>query len=260
VVFIKKDVDQKTECIGAGVIVVRDGNSPSDLYVVTAKHVVEDAAKKTRNGRILIQFNKKSGGTHLIETKWNDWKSAEVQIESVDIAIVRFNPPEDAKISSINVDEIFAKAEVSEGAVGIGDQVFITGLLPNRAGKKNNIPILKMGNIAAMPDEPIPIAAEGDAEAELYLLDAISLKGMSGSPVFAISEMRMRPTSDKKITTTMESDIRLLGIVSASLGPTGTMSTEDALNSTPSYSAKVVEKTTVELKDDVVVDFSTEKD
>lgn len=41
--------------------------------------------------------------------------------------------------------------------VGVGDEVFITGLFANFAGKVPNVPIVRVGNLAAYPEERIPV-------------------------------------------------------------------------------------------------------
>lgn len=71
---------------------------------------------------------------------------------------------------------------IKEKNIGIGDEVFMTGLFTNHSGKEKNIPIVRIGNIAAMPDEPIRSADFGNLHA--YLVELRSLGGLSGSPVF----------------------------------------------------------------------------
>src|SRR5262249_43071316 len=65
--------------------------------------------------------------------------------------------------------------------VGPGDEVFLTGLFSHRPGNSQNIPIIRVGNIAAMPGEPIQ-TPHGAFQA--YLVEARSTPAMSGSPVF----------------------------------------------------------------------------
>jgi hypothetical protein len=75
-----------------------------------------------------------------------------------------------------------AKDEViSKENIGIGDEVFLTGLFVNHLGKKRNIPIVRVGNIAAMPEEAI---ATRNGNMDAYLIEARSIGGLSGSPVF----------------------------------------------------------------------------
>jgi hypothetical protein len=69
---------------------------------------------------------------------------------------------------------------LSEG-VGLGDDVFVAGLFSRRMGKARNIPIVRVGNIAALPEEPIETAM---GLQEAYLIELLSIGGLSGSPVF----------------------------------------------------------------------------
>ena len=65
--------------------------------------------------------------------------------------------------------------------LGIGNEVAFAGLFVNHHGRLRNEPIVRFGNIAAMPAEPVS-AKVGDIEA--YLVESRSVGGLSGSPVF----------------------------------------------------------------------------
>lgn len=65
--------------------------------------------------------------------------------------------------------------------IGTGDEVFITGLFIHLAGSARNLPIVRMGNIAMMPDEPVPTRM---GLIDAYLIEARSIGGLSGSPAF----------------------------------------------------------------------------
>ena len=67
-------------------------------------------------------------------------------------------------------------------AVGLGDEVFITGLFKHHSGVKRNIPIVRVGNLAALSEEKVFTKKYGPMEA--YLIEARSIGGLSGSPVF----------------------------------------------------------------------------
>jgi hypothetical protein len=59
--------------------------------------------------------------------------------------------------------------------------VFICGAFVGRVGYKKNIPVVRIANIAAMPEEPIDFASPRQPA---YLIETRSLGGTSGSPVF----------------------------------------------------------------------------
>ncbi len=71
--------------------------------------------------------------------------------------------------------------------LGLGDEVFLTGLFHSHHGRQRNIPIVRAGNIAAMPEEKIHTDKFGFIDA--YLVEARSIGGISGSPVFIYQGM-----------------------------------------------------------------------
>jgi hypothetical protein len=72
--------------------------------------------------------------------------------------------------------------------VGLGTEVAAVGLFRSHSGKNRNIPVIRVGNIAAMPEEPIN-SRMGFLEA--YLIEARSIAGLSGSPVIAVPDAAM---------------------------------------------------------------------
>ncbi len=66
--------------------------------------------------------------------------------------------------------------------IGIGNEVFVTGLFKHHFGGRRNIPIVRVGNIAAMDEEEVWTSEMGRIKA--YLIEARSIGGLSGSPVF----------------------------------------------------------------------------
>jgi hypothetical protein len=72
-------------------------------------------------------------------------------------------------------------AELQKVSLMLGDEVFITGAFWPRLGEQKNIPIVRMGNIAALPEEPVEFFSPRHPA---YLVETRSLGGISGSPVF----------------------------------------------------------------------------
>jgi len=78
--------------------------------------------------------------------------------------------------------ELFLSSEkMKERMIGIGDDVFFPGLFQFAPGTKQNHPILRHGNIAMLPETQIQMDA---GFAHVYLVEARSIGGISGSPVF----------------------------------------------------------------------------
>ncbi len=148
------------------------------VYLVTAKHV----AMKLEGQTFMVRINTKDGKSALVigeRTRW--WYHT--TDESVDVALIPFLPPEQFEYKHIPTDTVFLSDEViRDKKIGTGDEVFVTGLFAHLTGAARNLPIVRMGNIAMMPGEPVPTKEFGDIEA--YLIEARSIGGVSGSPVF----------------------------------------------------------------------------
>lgn len=65
--------------------------------------------------------------------------------------------------------------------ISLGDEVFIVGLFRHHVGSLKNIPIVRVGNLAALNEEKV-VTPSGERDA--YLIEARSIGGLSGSPVF----------------------------------------------------------------------------
>jgi len=149
----------------------------SYTYLVTAKHVAEKAGQ----GPWWVRMNNKSGNYEFIkgtDTKWFFHED-----KSVDVALCLIKINFDHMDSMFVVEQIFLTDEIiNEKKIGIGDEVYITGLFHKVTGKERNLPIVRMGNVAMMEDEPIEKTKLGPMEA--YLVEVRSIGGISGSPVF----------------------------------------------------------------------------
>lgn len=152
------------------------------FYMVTAKHVIVSIQQKSVDNKVLIRMNDKQGGTKVVVTDASQWISHPTD-SSVDVSILGFAPPPELlDYISIPITMITTEEIIRRESIGLGDEVFITGLFVNRAGKTRNIPIVRAGNIAAMPEEKIDTMAFASIDA--YLIESRSIGGLSGSPVF----------------------------------------------------------------------------
>jgi hypothetical protein len=87
-------------------------------------------------------------------------------------------------------DEMSAGADEDGTHIGLGDEVCIPALFTRGTGRRLNLPSVRMGALALMPTEPVRTrsgAVEIDMEA--YLIEARSLGGLSGAPVFVRAAM-----------------------------------------------------------------------
>jgi len=167
-------------------------------YVVTARHVIEDIQIASTDDKAILRVNEMGGGLIRIDTNCDDWFFHPTD-SNVDVAVM----PISFRGRQVNQNFLstaaFATAAASSARIGIGEEVFITGLFTSHFGKKKNIPIVRVGNIAAMPDEPIKTKL---GLVEGYLIEARSLGGLSGSPVFALTVEPERPLFDTQQPTT----------------------------------------------------------
>jgi Trypsin-like peptidase domain len=155
---------------------------PTSVYIITARHVIDGIRKKGLD-TVLVRTNMKPGilpPMIWVDTNVSDWVSH--NDNSVDVAVFK------VKTWNHNFDHIvfpLASCDLStfheSEKIAIGEEVFIIGLFSGHHGKKKNIPIVRIGNIAAVPEEPV---VTDFAEMSAYLIEGRSIGGISGSPVF----------------------------------------------------------------------------
>lgn len=125
-------------------------------------------------------LNNRLGGSEYLPVPVSDWVFNDVRRIDVAVAVLpdKFSGFAHKSIST----GIFISPDViaCEG-IGPGDEVFFPGLFSQHKGEKANVPIIRIGNIAAMPTEAIK-PNWGVLQAS-YLIEARSIGGFSGSPV-----------------------------------------------------------------------------
>jgi hypothetical protein len=151
------------------------------ILLVTALHVLDGIKRKSLDGKFLIRANLKDGkGMIIFEGELALW-SIHPDDASVDVAVMPWAPPDQIEFMSVPIEMAATDDVISELEIGPGDEVIITGLFANHYGKERNIPIVRVGNIAAMPEEKVKTKA---GEVDAFLIEASSIGGLSGSPVF----------------------------------------------------------------------------
>jgi len=112
---------------------------------------------------------------------------------AIDVAVCPTSvPSERYNILHVSLDRELLSAEViSDKQIGIGDDVFMAGMFTRHMGEVQNRPIARIGTVAAMPNEKVQ-TSRGLAPA--YLVEARSIAGLSGSPVFLhVAPWRVAP-------------------------------------------------------------------
>jgi hypothetical protein len=153
------------------------------VFMATARHVIEALRSKGCTSTVvrLNAIEGESPSLMSIEVPINDWQF-DPDDPSVDVAVVERGIPADADHLVIPFSLGATKERLAENDVDLGDEVFISGLFAHHYGTGRNIPIIRVGNLAALDEEKISTRAFGDIEA--YLIEARSIGGLSGSPVF----------------------------------------------------------------------------
>ena len=167
-------------------IAIPPGTAGGYGYAVTAKHVIDAIKENSTDGKVYVRLNLRNVGARFAESRIEDWKSHPTD-DSVDVAahLFPFSPDFDHMVfpaAGIATPDVIRTQDI-----GIGDEVFITGLFVHHFGQERNIPIIRIGNIAGMPEEEIETPDFGKIDA--FLIESRSIGGLSGSPVFVkISE------------------------------------------------------------------------
>jgi hypothetical protein len=151
-------------------------------YLITAKHVIELISKHTKDGKVLLRMNHVADVAHTYTTDLSDWVF-HPDNSSIDVAVVPIRLGPKIELMSLPTHEF-------RGAlpnwIQPGTQVFFPGLFYRQSGERRNLPIVRTGAIAAMPEERLFLRTVGYVD--VYLVEARSIGGLSGSPVFAYRE------------------------------------------------------------------------
>lgn len=185
VVFIQYRSTEEFRLAGTGFFVSVPSSIPERWYVylITAKHVIKKIKEKSIDNKVYIRINQRDNkSSKLIHSDLTGWKYHPSE-PNVDVAVLPWAP--DSSIydfRSLPSEMAVTQEVITKEGIGCGDEVFITGLFGSHYGKQKNLPIIRIGNIASMPEEKVAIRDLGEIEA--YLIEARSMGGLSGSPVF----------------------------------------------------------------------------
>lgn len=145
---------------------------------VTARHVIDGIS----GDEFGVRINKAEGGSECL----NFSKSRNVNYHNDDsVDLVVFGLPinskdYDAKWYSLIRENPQAWRD-QYGGPAVGEEVAVVGLYTSQYGLTRNAPIVRTGNIAAIPDE---LVSTGVSYTDGLLIETRSIAGLSGSPVF----------------------------------------------------------------------------
>jgi hypothetical protein len=154
-------------------------------YVVTNAHAVEDRQS------VAVRVNKVTGGYDVISIPKSEW---EINPDGDDVAAAIIGIEwEVHRYASVNQSMMLTPELQEHWDFGPGDEVFFIGRYVDHEGKAHNVPTVRSGIIAAFPTEPI-YQPERKHNQESILVEARSLSGYSGSPVFVTPSAHIERT------------------------------------------------------------------
>lgn len=196
------------------------------ITIITARHVIEQiraAGGDTVWLRVNVDDDPDWKWFPVPLSEWlfhpNDseltgrlWLKPDDRVTRYDVAVAPC-PPSIASLRSLRqIPESMLVDDqmVADKGIVAGDEVAITGLYRQHYKTRRNIPIVRSGMIAAMPEEPVN---SGLGPMRAYLIETRSTNGLSGSPVFWLSGWLL-PTDDASGTWTLRKiELRLLGMI-----------------------------------------------
>jgi hypothetical protein len=149
------------------------------LFAVTNAHVIEE-------GSTVVRLNTKDGKFDTFDFTDRDW-ILHPDKEDIAICCMPSLDPNLHTYTEIGPGTLLKRHEIAAFNIGPGDDAFVVGRFINAQGNLRNIPSVRFGNIAQMPIEPIEQdRVFGRFQQESFLVEARSISGFSGSPVFLI--------------------------------------------------------------------------
>jgi hypothetical protein len=204
---------------GGSGFLVRVGDPPGFLYAVTNKHVAWGSHPDPPSP--VLRVNTWDGGCDAVPLKVGDWvphqdHSTDLVVARVEIdpSVFCYFPLEEHWFAPLPPQPTLEPDAIwLPNLLGPGTETFYVGRYVHHEGLRMNLPTVRFGNLAAMPSEPIAI--RGMDPQVGYLMEARSLGGYSGSPVFAIAKHYMDVQG--RVDFAMATLTRLIGVHCAQL-------------------------------------------
>lgn len=175
------------------------------LYFVTARHVIE-GARALGVEQISVRVDVPGSEPRFLPCRIADFTFH--SDPTVDFAVVH---TEGNLLDGIGIlpwiysDGRLGDSFTLDPVVGVGSPVSIIGLFRHHHGTQRNLPIVRTGNLAAMAEEPVNTRM---GLMEAFLIEARSIGGLSGSPVFVHTRPTYIQTNPEAVT-----GVQLLGLM-----------------------------------------------
>nr|WP_288935724.1 trypsin-like peptidase domain-containing protein [uncultured Allomuricauda sp.] len=193
----------KPQGTGFFVSVVDEARKNGSIYFATAKHVIQNDS--TQLDTIYIRLNDKIGASQYVRIRIiREGLQKNVFFhpdKTVDLAVFTEIPSlDDFDFKFLDSELILSKDSDNGLRVHEGAEVYFTGMFTPYTGGKSIYPITRFGRVALVTDEKVMWA---NGLTNLYLVEATTYWGNSGSPVFFIlnvfDEDNSKPTWEKKV-------------------------------------------------------------
>ena len=179
------------------------------LHLVTAEHVIVGLQLKGHK-EVFVRTNIEGfPTTPLPLDKWTFHPDAERNPADVAVIPITLLGTTKADFLVMQPEAFVTPKNIADREWGVGDEIVVIGLFRNHYGHTKNIPLVRIGSLAALPEEPVK-TKWGFIEA--YLIEMHSIGGLSGSPVY-IHHPPFRITKDGKPQIIEGARLNLLGIM-----------------------------------------------
>ena len=185
-----EEAEEGSEVGGSGFLVgVATGIRPDldHVYAVTANHV-------KAQGATVVRLGNQSGDVERRITSPRDWCQHPAGFDIAacrlglgpDLGDFKYFPMQNIPCDGARDPQpnfIENRAMMRTYHLGPGSEVYMVSRFINHDGKHRNLPIVRSGHIAMMPDAPIHNRISGVQE-DAYLVEIHSISGHSGSATF----------------------------------------------------------------------------
>lgn len=177
VVFIGAETEHGFMPYGTGLLGIAISEDMGNSVVITAAHVVDSIP----GDEVSIRINRIEGRAGTLKVK----KQLKISFKDKAVDLVVLLVTIDPTIYDIYVIPLrvldWNNLVEKYGTPGEGDEICVVGLYTTHFGQMRNMPIVRIGHIAAMPEEKVMTDRGG---VHGWLIEAHSIAGLSGSPVF----------------------------------------------------------------------------
>jgi hypothetical protein len=195
VVFFGVAGENGIEYGGTGFLATDQEEGLNIAFLITCRHVAE---LLSRHDEFFMRLNLKGGDAEdlpLQNIQWSYHPDPSIDLAAVCIVI-------SAERYEIAFAPLHDYRTITDRSIRPGDPINLVGLFRLHAGRKRNVPFVHCGHVAVLPDtaEKVPVRDRITNKlvmSEVYLIEAQTLDGLSGSPVIVHEEVSLSGTSDR---------------------------------------------------------------